>query len=310
MNARCLLPVAAASLLLLLVSASTAPAQVTLRWKFPDKTQWKTTSTQTTSQTLSIGGLDIQTSQKMTMGMTTSSGTRRADGTIDVRSQFTSLQSKLGLPFGVELSFDSEKKTEPEGTQFDFLIDVFAAMAKMQFTSTYDKNNRLVEIQVDQTPFADLGENAKAILKDQIESEYLAKAVRDEMAILPDKPIEVGDTWDRSQTTNLSGGQSITIMTRYKYEGTVTEGNRTLHKISAKATKVDYEQDESAQLKVSESDLKIESKDSYLLFDAEKGQIARQQIQYHITGDLKLDVNGAANDGKLDLKIGQTSVVQ
>ena len=298
---------AALSLLLVLFLSATASAQVRLQWKFPENAQWTSKSTTKTAQTLNINGLDIETSQNMSMRHATSTGKRAADGTIEVTSKFTALKSEVGLPFGAKLSYDSEKETEPEGTQFDFLLEVFGALAKMEFTATYDKESQLQKVVVDPKPFENLGENSAALLKDQIAPERLGKAIRQEMKSIPAKSLNVGDSWDSTQTMDLSGGQSLTITTQFTYDGPMTKNGKTLQKISVKATKVVYEQTEEAPLKVTESDLKIESSDSYLLFDEAMGQIVEQHTKHEITGDMKFEIAGNPSNGKLKLKIERSS---
>jgi hypothetical protein len=297
-------------LLLVLGMAGTASAQVEMRWKFDGGAPWETATKQRTAQTLTIAGNDIVTSQEQQINTTTTPGKRQPDGALVVKTQFNSLKSKLQLPMGVALEFDSAKAVEPEGTQFDFVLDIFKALSKMQVTATYDKENQVTKVVVDPKPFEDLDENAQAMIKEQTDPEYLKTTMNKELSVVPSKPVRVGDTWEVENTARLSGGQSLTFTHRYTYEGTVEREGKKVEKVTSEATKVSYSQQDGSPLKVTGSDLKVKSDGDYYLFDRELGQIVEKKGKSHITGSMTFEVGGMTLDGKLDLTLENTATVK
>ncbi|MCO6458752.1 MAG: hypothetical protein J5I93_25880 [Pirellulaceae bacterium] len=299
-----------ALLLLGLVGVTQAQAQVQLRWKFESAEPQVSTSQQNVSQVLSIAGNDIATGQEQTVETSSTFGQKQADGSFSVETRFTGLKSKLTLPGGVELKFDSSQENPPAGTQFDFLLDVFKGLSKMRMTTSYDRDARVVKVVVDEKSLEGVDETGRALLKEQIDPEFLRDAIAQEMKVVPDKPVSVGDTWDLEKTMRLSGGQSMIFTVSYKYEGTVDRDGKQLDKISGKATKVEYRQTDDAPLKVTASDLKVDSSASQILFDRQRGQVVERQEKTRVMGSLTFELAGNPVDGKLDLTLENKTVVK
>ena len=124
--------------------SATAEAQVKLQLKFPDGAKTTGTITTKTHQILKRAGMEIETKANETISTTTTNGKRNADGTIQLTSTVDAIKSKLTLPGGVELEFDSAKPSEPAGTVFDFLLEIYTAIPKIVSTTVLDKDNRVV----------------------------------------------------------------------------------------------------------------------------------------------------------------------
>lgn len=283
--------------------ATVASAQVTMRLKIADGSRWTTTQETKVHQKLTLGEMEIETKVDQKVVATTTAGKRGADGSIEVVSKIDSLTAAFLLPGGVELEFDSTKKVEPQGTAFDFLLDVMMAVSKMETTMVHDKDNLVKSVKLKRDEVDKLDGAAKALVKDQLNEKYLAKAVNQEFNQLPEKAVRLGDTWKRTRTARLGGGQTFTFKSTYKYEGPIKQDGKTLQKISFQVTDVAYDQDAAADspAKVTASELKSNDSAGTLLFDPATGRIALNHQKLHITGSMTLEIGGKEIPAKLDL---------
>ena len=246
-----------------------ASAQVKMRTKIANGSRWTTTQETKVQQKLSLGDADVETKVQQKIITTSTAGRRGSDGSIEVASKIDSLTAAFTLPSGVELVFDSAKKVEPQGTAADFLLDVMMAISKTESTMMHGKDNRVTSVKLKRDEVDKLDDTAKALVKDQLDEKYLAKAVNQEFGQLPEGVVRPGDTWKRTLSARLGGGQTFTFKSTYKYEGLVKQNDKTLHKISFQVNDVAYDQDAAAgPATVTASKLKCESSTCTLLFDA------------------------------------------
>lgn len=284
--------------------ATSAPAQVTLKHKFPDGRKSTSDAKVKTSQTLTLAGNELVSGSEQNMTITAINGKRAADGTLTVSSRIEALKAEVTLPGGVELSFDSAKPdADPPGTQFDFLLDVFKLTAKSTWESVMNQQNRVVAVKGRDAVFADLPDTIRDAMKAQLEPEYLTTVSNDELAKLPSQAVSPGDSWERTNTVRLDSGQRLTFTNKYTYEGSVQQGGKNLERIASKTTEVGYSVEGESPLKVLESDLKVAASEGVILFDPAYGQIVSQQGKVQVKGSLKLEVMGMEFPGQLDLTI-------
>jgi hypothetical protein len=288
--------------------STTAEAQVKLQLKFPDGTKTTGTITTKTHQILKLAGMEIETKANETVSTTTTNGKRKADGTIQLTSKIDAVKSKLTLPGGVELEFDSAKPSEPAGTAFDFLLEIYTAIPKIVSTTVLDKDNRVVSVKVDETPLADLSDMAKAIVKGRFDGDYLKETANKQMDRIPTSAVKKGDSWQVELTANLGGGQSLAFKTTYTYEGMIEKDDKNYDRITSKVTEIKYAQDDpDAPAKVTASELKVESSSGEILFDRKLGRPVSDTDKFHVTGTMTLDVNGMEFPAELDLTIEKTA---
>jgi len=287
---------------LLVGFAATAPAQVTLKYKFPDGRKSTAEAKIKTSQTLTLAGNELVSGSEQSLTITSSNGQRSADGSLTVSNKIEALKAEVTLPGGTEIAFDSAKPdADPPGTQFDFLLDVFKATAKSTWESVMNQGNRVVAIKGRDAAFADLPESIRTAMKAQLDPEYLKAAANDELAKLPSDPVSPGDSWERTNTVRLDSGQRLTFTNKYTYEGNVQQDGKNLEKIASKTTAVDYSVEGESPLKVLASDLKVAASEGEILFDPAYGQIVSQHNKVQVKGSLKLEVMGMEFPGQLDL---------
>ena len=295
---------------LILGLATSAPAQVKLKWKVGENEKLTSTTKTLVHQMLSIAGMDIETKNEQTVVAETVTGKRAEDGTIRKKSTIKSLKADLTMPGGVTLNFDSSKAISPQGTQFDVLLDLMQAVSKTSSTTVLGKDNRVVSVKADTSAHEKLDDQIKAMLKGRFDSDYLTELSNKELDQVPSKPLKKGASWKLSQTLRLEAGQSLTFKTTYKYDGTIKRKDQTLDKITFTSTDVSYKQEgDGAGAKVTDSKMKIQSSKGEILFDRGLGRIVANSEKVHIKGELTLEVNNQTLPAKLDLKIeNKTSV--
>jgi hypothetical protein len=213
---------------------------------------------------------------------------------------------------GINLAFDSKKPdAAPAGTQLDSFIDIFKALAKSKWTVVRGADNRVLAFEGRDSAFQDLPENVRELLKKQFEPAYLVERANNEMDRVPTRPLQVGDSWEVTDPIRLEGGQTLTFTTRHEYAGTIEQGNKSLDKITSKATAVTYAvgADSPLPLKLLASDLKVSESEGVLLFDRAAGQVVDSHDRSRVTGTLTFEINNMQLPGTLDLTLEVSSKV-
>jgi hypothetical protein len=300
----------AAILLLLLNSAF---AQTKLEFKFPDERKTKTMVKVTSQQTLTLNNMPTEIASEQEMAILTSNGKRAEDGSLRQSQKIESLKAKLTMPGGVVLSFDSANPNQaPPGTQYDLFLDLIKTNANANWSVNRDKDNRVTSIEGRDKVLDSLDETKRELVKRQIDGTYLRDKANQEMEKVPSKPVSKGDTWELSETMRLEGGQSMTLKTKYTYQGEVDRNGKKVHQIDLEATDVSYaiDADAATPLKLISSNLKPKMVEGVIYFDQEAGQVVEAREKIQITGDLKFTVSGNELAGKIDLTMGSSSVVE
>jgi hypothetical protein len=309
----------AASVAAVLVAllAPAAQAQVKLQFKFPEKTEATYLETVRVDQTLSIMGMDVPTKSEQSVRSRQSAGEKRPDGSVPVTQTVEAVKMQLEAP-GVSMTVDSEDKGDPpagELPQLKQIRDVIKALAGASYITVFDKDGKVAGIEGAERaiPKADgLEPDVAMELKKRFEAERLKRETVEQYGVFPDILLRQGEPWERSETMDLGGGQTLTFQKQYEYQGTVEKDGRTLDKIGVKASTVSYamEPNPNQPVSVSKSDLKMESSDGAILFDREAGRIVESNLKLHIVGDMTLVVNGQDLPSKLDLTLESDSALQ
>lgn len=287
--------------------------QVTLTHKFNEGEKIAYTTKLQMKQKLTIGGNDIATANEQTVEVGMAVGKRGKDGTLPVDCGITRLRTKLSLPGDITIEFDSKKPGEdPDNPNLGPVMEALRASARLKYRQVYDKNNRVVAVTGSESILATLKPTVAAMLKDQIDSEYLKQAANQELDQIPAKPIKKGDKWQRTKKLRLGSGQIMEIDSEYEYLGTVQHKGKILHKIVSVSKEVRYEQDPAAaaHFKVMSSDLGIETKEGTIFFDQKAGRVCESYHRLRITGALQMQIQGKENPCELDLTIAADTIVE
>lgn len=280
-----------------------APAQVTLQQKLPEGSKYRLDVESNIVQTLSLAGMDIDTSNRSQGTTLVTVGKRDANGRVVAEHQVESMKVVIEVP-GNSYQFDSANPDDRGGSALEVLRDVHKALAKRLTKITYDADNRIEKVDLDLVLLGATPDAIKNLVKDELDPEYLKRTANEELDQVKADPLRPGDTWQRTTTTNFGSGQIMTFKTQYTYDGPVEKDGRQLEKISSKLLDVDFGlQNSPLPFTVKESKLQAAETEGTLLFDRERGQIVESVSKNRISGDLMFVVNNNDLPAKLDLKM-------
>jgi hypothetical protein len=288
-----------------LVNGALLSAQVTLEPKFPEDSMFTTQTEQKSKQTLVLAGMNIDTSSSTFSVATTTIGKRAADGTLEVKEQVNTLQAEIGFPGGFTIGFDSANPDKKAPIpQLEPILDALRAAVRLPMTLVLDAKNKIQKVKLPDGEFEKLPEAAK----DRFSPEWLQKAAEQARAYLPDQPVNVGDSWERSHEMNAGDGQVMTFRTRYQYAGTVEQDGMTLDKITGKVLDVNYTVNGNNTLQVKSSDLKISDSSGTYLFDRKRGATISRVSKVQLAGPLTIIFNNNEIEGKVDLTLEENAM--
>jgi Family of unknown function (DUF6263) len=299
--------VASLTLAMVVGTAVSASAQVKLEYKYSEGSSSRAKTSTKVEQTLTIAGMDIDTKAVSAVVTSTSVDKRRADGTLPVNQKTESIKTEIELPGGVKINIDSaDPDAKIDNPQLAFLGDLYKVMAGATHTFILDNNGKVKLVEGNEKLLAKLeglDPKAASLIKGPLQTETIQRSFEQSHGNLPDTPVRQGETWERTEVSDLGAGQTLTFKKQYEYLGTVEEGGRTLDKIGVKATSVIYAMDPAADspAKVEKSDLKIESSEGTILFDRASGEAIKSNDKTRIKGDMTLKIGEMELPSKLDL---------
>ena len=155
-------------------------------------------------------------------------------------------------------------------------------------------------------PFKDLPE----ALKKEVSPERFKKQTEQQLKRLPGKAVAKGDSWKRSETSDIGQGQKLTFEREFTYTGTKQVDGKTLDVISIKVTKVDFAIDNNPMMSASDVKLKSPESSGEMLYDRETKMIMASTEKLQIKGSLTLEIGGMKfENSSLDLTIeGKTKL--
>jgi Family of unknown function (DUF6263) len=292
-----------------------AQAQVKLAYKVPEGMTILSKSGTKVDQVMTIQGMDVKTLSEEESVANSTVGARKADGTVAIEVTIQSLKAKFSIA-GMEFALDTEDKdSKIDLPQLAFLGDVFKALKGANYTVVLDAkdNVKFVEgTEKNLTKANNLPEQAVAALKSRFDADRIKKAFEQSHGTFPDGLVREGEPWERTETSEIGGGQTLTFKKRYEYKGTVKKGDKTLDKIDIKALDVTYKMDPNTPTpaKVTKSDLKVASAEGTLLFDREAGALVERHEKIRMTGDMTLVIQEMELPIKLDLTLESTTAAE
>lgn len=299
-----------ASFVLAVALVSTARAQVKLEVKHPEKTSWSYQNTVKLHQVLTFMGVDIETRSEEATTTGHAVGERRADGSLPIVNSIDAVKARVELPGGLTVMFDSAEPEagKPKEPALLTLWTLLRSLSGVKYTLVLDRDGKVSAVEGTESILGNAGELDPGIrddVKARFTPERLTQAARQEFGLFPEVLVREGDPWERTEVMPISGGQTLTFTRRYEYLGTVKEGGQTLDKIRARATAVVYamEPNPASPVKVTKSNLTVESSEGVILFDREAGRIVHRHDKTRIKGEMTLEIGNAEQPAKLDLSI-------
>jgi hypothetical protein len=301
---------------LILSWSETAQAQVKLQYKYPEGKKLSYKRSDKTHQVLTLMGMEIESEDAKTVVTSITVGKRRGDSNVPVEQKVESFQAELSLPGGINVTFDSKNpNAKIDNPTLAFLGEIYKLVSETAFTVVLDNQNKVKAIEGAEKLIekADkLDPQARDLIRGRLEADKIKREFEQEHQNLPDVLARTGEPWERTETHDVGGGQTLTFRKKYEYVGTEKKGNKALDKISGKVIEVKYSQDPDAKtpLKVTKSDLKVDSSEETILFDREEGCVVNAKSKVRIKGDLTFSAGGMDLPGALDLTIEANTELQ
>lgn len=283
-----------------LTSVTVASAQVSFERKFAEGTKFTVQKEEKTKQALVLNGMNIDTASSTFSLVTTTIGKRTADGRLELESKVDSMQSETSLPGGLTLQFDSsvpDKKVN--NPLLERIADTLKAIVRLPVKVELNSSNHVEDAKLPEGEF----EKLPAGTQDHLKSEWLKKKAEQSMAVLPDKPVKKGETWEVASELNAGDGNVLSFRTQYEYVGTVDQDGKTLDKITSKTIDVSYSITGNATVQLKNSDLKVVESSGMLLFDRDVGDITLQESKLQVAGPLTFFIDGKEYAGTVDFVI-------
>jgi hypothetical protein len=299
-----------------LVVSQSAHAQVKLENKYIEGRKLTYKANSKTHQTLTLMGMEIETSEERSMVTSLTTGKRRSDSTLPVERKVESLRTEMNLPGGMNLKFDTaDPNAKIDAPGLAFLGELLKLAGEIAYTIVLDDHNKVKAIEGTEKlkeKVEKLDQPARDLMSKQFESEKLKKNFEQESQILPDVLARPGETWERTQVVEIGGGQTLSFRKKFEYTGTEKKGDKTLDKISSKVLDVKYQTDPDSNLplKPVKSELKPKSSEGTILFDREEGHVVTSTDKVRIKGDITFSANGQEVPSTLDLTIETTVELQ
>ena len=297
-----------AALLLMLVIAPCASAQIVIKPGLPNPGKFTSKLTLDIAQTLNLAGQELTTGQKRELITNNQVSQPAADGSITVVETFQSLKDTTTLPGGATLKFDSAEGPKPQGTAADFLVDVMAVMAKTKTTIVFDKSGKAIRVNATADGLDELDEPGKSLLQADLDPQRLkdiANAQRDEYHAEPVKP---GEQWKKETSTDLGQGAKFTHTAATKYVGVENRNGVNLHKVTISYSDVNFEQNASAPgaPSIAGTEMEVIDGGSTYFFDAEKQQVVDSNFKLHVKGKITLSVQGMEIPAEIEISISRS----
>jgi len=281
-------------------------AQVVLRPNYIHSDEYRTTEQVKSNQALILAGQSLDTSAEQTAGVRYRIGPADASGQIPVSIKFEELATRMSLPGGVEVAFDSQND---DGTSDESLPGILQgamrAMHGAELSAAVNGDGRVLSFTGGAAVLEKMAEPAKSLFGGQLDDNVLKRELQQSIDRFPAEPVKPGDAWQRTHVLDAGQGQQLVFDERLEYVGPVERNGRTLHHVRPQVTAVRYTIPENANspFKLKDSDLKVESSSGDLYVDATKGRLIARNEKLRVKGTFTLVGNGMDLPATLDLTI-------
>jgi hypothetical protein len=262
----------------------------------------------TTNQTLIIAGMNVDTRSESFFTSKETIGERTAEGKLPIASEFESFIINLATPAG-NLEFDSANPDKAtSGDALQPYTELFRRIAKAKWTTLVGKDHKVESVTYEGDPFAGLDEAVKS----ETDPNRYKQQANTELARLPDGPVSPGDSWKRTEESDIGGGQQFVFEKEYTYVGSEESGGKTFDKISSKVLKCRYQMTPpvGSPLAIDPADLGVKESTGTLLYDRAARTVTSSTEKVRLAGDLKMKINGMDFPGSVDLTIAAKVTIE
>jgi hypothetical protein len=280
--------------LAIVIGVSAAQAQTTLRYQFKEGDKLPYVMEQKMKMTMSIMGVEIDTTMNMDMQMSLNVLEKAKDGGHVVQFKVAGAKMVMDGPTG-KVTVDSTDKNEPDDPVGKILYGLVKAIGTMEMKGTMLPTGETKDVKLSE-------ETAKALANvpgaDKLGDAANGDALKSMLAsiVFPNEAIMKGKTWTNKTDTKTQIGKTTTENT-YTYEGADQNG---LEKIGVKPS-IKIDADPNADVKIK---LKNAKGTGQILFDNKNGRL----VESTTTQTMQMQLNAMGID--LDQTIQQTTTLR
>lgn len=281
---------AGSTLLIILVSAGSLPAQTTLRWKFQQGQRLTQVVKQNMSMNAKAGDLDIETKMKQTIDATWHVTAVDDQGTATIEQDFTRLRMKMDA-MGNAFEFDSDDPKELEGIGA-LVAPALKALADTQFTLTMSSSGKIDKVEVpDSAVEAFQSIPGAGQMGGMFSKEGLVKMIKQGSYHFPDGALEQGDSWTIKAENELTQIGKMETLSKLTYAGPEVVEGKKLERIKLEVTMTLPKGDNALVT------LNNQSSKGTIYFDNEAGRVAQSTLEQTMT--MAIQVGGQAIEQKI-----------
>lgn len=251
---------------LVLVMASTASAQTTLRWKFTKGQTFAVECSQKTEVEKSVNNKPKRAYLELGMKLAWQVDEVDDKGTASITQTITQLAIKTTAPDAEPVIYDSESTAKPIGAAKEIAAGVKPLLGT-KFVVKMDARGDVTSAKLSEEAkkaLEELPDSSK--LKPLLVPEKLAEMFRLSGGPLPEKALNANDRWPNESTVETPYGKLL-LQGEFTFSGEETVAGRKLAKIEHKGT---GKLDPKANAAIAFSSLQ-QTKTGTLLFDAAAG---------------------------------------
>jgi hypothetical protein len=298
-----------AALLILVGLGASAQGQEKLELKFEKGKTYYQTMTTKTNQEMKVMGMTINQTQEQTFVFSwTPKEQKGKEWIVTQKIEAVNMKIEIG---GNKIEYDSNKGDNTNNPLSDF----FKALVGSEFTLTIDPSaadNKVTKIEGREEFVKKLttaNNQMEPLLKAILSDDALKQMADPAFAVVPNKPVKEGDTWEKKSTLNLGPIGSYETTYKYTYQG--KDKDTKLDKIKVDTT-LKYvapgaNAGQGLPFKIVKADLTSKEGTGTILFDAAKGRVASSNQTLKLEGKLTIEIGGMNTD--VDLVQTQTTTV-
>ncbi|MEZ6098423.1 MAG: DUF6263 family protein [Pirellulaceae bacterium] len=260
-------------------SAADPPGAKSLRWKLRDGESLRVQFSQEMVMKSSGVGEALSTEADMSMELQWRVTGTQPDGSMQMDQSIERLRMEMKTSDGESLVYDSASKEPPQGMAAT-IAKGLKPLIGVTFLQEMSDRGQITSIKL--SPGAEEAlktAHAGAQLKDVFSQDGMRQLISEVTAVLPEKPVRVGDTWQAVNTTNSPLGP-LQTETTYTYRGTVNVEQRALERIDV-AMKIGFGDGQNAL----GLNVKVQGQHNggSMYFDAAAGRFVQSVIKQDMT---------------------------
>lgn len=263
---------------------------IQLAWKFKAGDKLDLALVQEMAMEMNVLGMEVKTNMDMEMTMAWDvTAADKAKGTYDITQTFKRMKMTMEAPAPLgKISFDSDAKEAPEGLAAS-IYEAIKPLIGAKFMLTLDGTGKVSKVSVDEETKKAFEANPQ--LSQFLSEDSLKSVLSQAGALLSEKPVKSGDSWD----FNAEVKSQVGVM---KMDGTNTlaglieRDGRKLAKIDLEST-IDLTPEGPIKIALKEQEAK-----GSLLFDIAAGRLAESTMVQKMT--MGIEAGGMTIDQEIN----------